>query len=457
MNILHYSLGLPPYRTGGLTKYSVDLMINEYKHKNNVILLFPGSFNYISHTKVIKSDKYFGIEVYELINPLPVPLVFGIKQPKYFYKKVDKDIYLKFLKDVKPDVIHIHTLMGIHKEFFEAANELNIATIYTSHDYFGLCFRANFINHNGEICSNPNACENCSFNSYDIKLLHLMQSKIYRKLKDSSVVKELRKYKKNSTKSKEVTSTSDSKLNISSSQEEFIKLRNYYLDIFKLINKFHFNSSTAREVFERFLHTNGEVISITHSHIKDNRKLKAYTDKEKPLRITYIGPIDVYKGFYLLIEALNELVENNTQNWHLSIFGGVIKSYDAYDKRFYRFCGKFDHKDLEKIFDDTDVLVIPSIWKETFGFIGLEALSFGVPVIITDNVGFKDIILNKNVGIIIKPNKDELINELENVINNRGILRTMNKNIMNMEFNYLIDQHTREILDFYRRTLEELN
>jgi hypothetical protein len=25
MKILHYSLGFPPYRTGGLTKYAVDL------------------------------------------------------------------------------------------------------------------------------------------------------------------------------------------------------------------------------------------------------------------------------------------------------------------------------------------------------------------------------------------------------------------------------------------------
>ena len=29
MRILHYALGFPPWRTGGLTKYCVDLMLTQ--------------------------------------------------------------------------------------------------------------------------------------------------------------------------------------------------------------------------------------------------------------------------------------------------------------------------------------------------------------------------------------------------------------------------------------------
>ena len=31
MRILHYALGFPPYRSGGLTKWCVDLMIQQAK------------------------------------------------------------------------------------------------------------------------------------------------------------------------------------------------------------------------------------------------------------------------------------------------------------------------------------------------------------------------------------------------------------------------------------------
>lgn len=33
MKILHYSLGLPPYRTGGLTKFATDLMEQQIREK----------------------------------------------------------------------------------------------------------------------------------------------------------------------------------------------------------------------------------------------------------------------------------------------------------------------------------------------------------------------------------------------------------------------------------------
>jgi len=40
MKILHYSLGLFPYRTGGLTKYATDLMLEQSKDKHEVHLLY---------------------------------------------------------------------------------------------------------------------------------------------------------------------------------------------------------------------------------------------------------------------------------------------------------------------------------------------------------------------------------------------------------------------------------
>ena len=52
----------------------------------------------------------------------------------------------------------------------------------------------------------------------------------------------------------------------------------------------------------------------------------------------------------------------------------------------------FNQADLKAIFDNTDVLVVPSIWYETFGFTVIEALSYGVPVIVSNHVGAKDLV-----------------------------------------------------------------
>ena len=42
MRILHYTLGFPPHRTGGLVKYSIDLMEEQQKNGNEVFVLYPG-------------------------------------------------------------------------------------------------------------------------------------------------------------------------------------------------------------------------------------------------------------------------------------------------------------------------------------------------------------------------------------------------------------------------------
>ena len=50
MRILHYALGFPPWRTGGLTKYCVDLMLTQKEQGYEVALLWPGRIGSVSYT-----------------------------------------------------------------------------------------------------------------------------------------------------------------------------------------------------------------------------------------------------------------------------------------------------------------------------------------------------------------------------------------------------------------------
>lgn len=58
-----------------------------------------------------------GVTSFEIINSLPLAVFGGIKNPEKFQLKVDHSIYSNLLDDFRPDVIHVHSLMGIHKEF----------------------------------------------------------------------------------------------------------------------------------------------------------------------------------------------------------------------------------------------------------------------------------------------------------------------------------------------------
>ncbi len=452
MKILHYTLGLPPFRSGGLTKYSVDLMLEQINLGHDISLLYPGAFNPITKQSIKKNKKYYGIQVYEIINPLPVSLLSGIKNPDEYMAKGNKSIYRKFLLALKPNVIHIHTLMGIHKEFFEVASELGIKTIFTSHDYFGLCPKVNLINEEGNICNDfesGQACISCNANGLSFSTVVLMQSNIYRLLKNSKVVKKLRQNKKDKLK---VISQQGEKNNIvftsEVSSEKYSDLRKYYLSIFSLIDQFHFNSSIAKSEYEKYINLNGKVISISHSDIIDKRKTKRFSNSDEPLRLTYLGPNEKFKGFDFLINALEEIRETTEFSWHLSLYGDD-RIYSKYHLRYYTFKGRYNYNELEMIFETTDLLIVPSMWKETFGFIGLEGISHGVPIMMSEFVGCKDIITDGETGIIFKANQEDFTDKLKMVLKDRKILEEINQKILNLNYRNTMEAHTKEIVKFY--------
>ncbi|MFJ7467862.1 glycosyltransferase [Peribacillus frigoritolerans] len=452
MKILHVSLGLPPFRSGGLTKYSVDLMLRQ-KKKNDVYLIYPGSFKVGGRTKVCENKSYFGINVFEIINPLPVSLLGGINKPELFVKDTSQKLYEDFLSELSPKIIHIHTLMGIHKEFFMAAKKLNIKMLFTTHDYFGICPKVNLIDNTGDICLNNDngiKCISCNIGAYSFPLLYLLQSKLYRKYKGNDFVKKIRKSRKGKSKCADKVQNKVEDLSLSS---KYNKLRDYYFDIFNLIDFFHFNSEITEEVFKKYLKIEGKIIPISHNDIYDNRKVKTY-DVDSPLKISFLGPLDKYKGFPLLLSSVKTLLNNENTNWILNVYGNNSEiELEKSHRNKIIFHGPYLHNELESIFNNTDVLVVPSVWKETFGFIGLEALSFGVPVMVSESVGFKDLISNGETGIIFKPESAELAFHLEKIIKNRSILKEFNHNICNTEFSFTLDKHEREINDFYNDIL----
>ncbi|MBN1060034.1 glycosyltransferase [Clostridium botulinum] len=456
MNILHYSLGLPPYRTGGLTKYSFDLMKEQAKNKDKVYLLFPGRISLLNKKTKIKYYKNeVDIYAYEIVNPLPVPLLNGICEPQEFMQSCDKKIFKSFLLKNHIQIVHIHTFMGLHKELLEATKELEIKIVYTTHDYFGICTKVNFIDNQGELCEERNLekCLKCNKSGYSMKTIKILQSPMYRFLKNNGITPKLKMLVKKLKQNKDVVSNSiNEEIEITTDyRNSYNKLMDYYKNMFNYIDSFLFNSNVAKNVYEKYIKCNGQVISITHGDIKDNRKIKDFNHDK--LKLTYLGPDKKYKGFDLLIDTMKELNKEYKSKIDLNLYGD-INQYDIDDN--IKIHGRYSYYQLEQIFDNTDLVVVPSIWNETFGFIVLEALSYGVPVLVSDKVGSKDIIFSSKFkkGLIVKKDKSELRNKLIEIITNRQKLKYINENILDDVFKYSIYEHFKNIRLLYNIILD---
>ena len=459
MRILHYTLGLPPYRSGGLTKYTNDLMKEQVKNRDDVYLLFPGHLKRKNSKTIIKRYKVVnGINVYELINPLPVPLMNGIQNPEIFMQSTDYVVYKEFLKSTKIEIINLHTLMGLHKEFLIAAKELNIPIVYTTHDYFGLCPKVNFLDSNSIICEERdcNKCSNCNLTADSLKKIRILQSKEYRLMKNLGMIDKIKILKSYIKSDKSLDSIGEkivlTKYNAQCSNYEL--LLEYYKEMFTLVDSFIFNSEIAKQIYGKYINfgIKGDIVSITHEDIQDNRQKKNLNPYE--LRLTYLGPDKPYKGFDLLINSMKTLQELGYSNISLNVYGNT--SYIGQIDENIKINGKYVYSDLEKIFKETDLLIVPSRWYETFGFITLEAISYGVPVLLTNKVGSKDILKgNFNKGIIIQDSSEDIVKTLVKLLEDKSLIENMNYNILNDEFNITLSHHYQEINTIYHRILKD--
>lgn len=363
-------------------------------------LLWPGRMGIFSREAFVKSRGFAKIEgasskiqSYELCSPLPVSYDEGIVKFQAFTKDAGTESYERLLKEFCPDVIHIHTLIGLHKSFLETAKSRNIPCVFTAHDYFPICPAVTLF-YQGQVCTGAKTCSqcpDCNTGALPLWKIKILQSPLYRTLKDTPVVRRLRKHHRDRHLSGKRTGKNRQ---IPAAPEDYRRLREHYGAMLKYMDCIHYNSTATKAIYEQYFRfTDSVVINISHGDIQDNRKKKEFPANR--LRLLYLGPEGEAKGFSLLQKALDKLWETN-QQFYLNIYFQPSKP-----SSYMRTHRRFDYSDLEAVFDHTDLLIMPSIWQETFGYGVLEALSFGVPVLISGNVGAKEI-LAEGAGIIIE-------------------------------------------------------
>ena len=116
-------------------------------------------------------------------------------------------------------------------------------------------------------------------------------------------------------------------------------------------------------------------------------------DEPRPIparpTITFLGRIAPNKGQEFFIQALGLLPDNvqgvmvgNITEDNLPTLQQMAEQYNCADR--LTFSPWVSRKEILKTMDNTSVFVFPSLWEETLGIVGIEALSRGVPVVASE-------------------------------------------------------------------------
>lgn len=167
-------------------------------------------------------------------------------------------------------------------------------------------------------------------------------------------------------------------------------------------------------------------------HPVDTRVFKPA--KEKPsrkIRVLYVGRLNEEKGIRSILNVAERISRKNVE--FLFVGQGKLETLVREKERIGRvkYLGFVDDREkLAQIYASSDILVLNSYdtetWEEVFGIVLIEAMASGLPVVSTDCIGPRELVINgKNGFLIPQKDEDELMDKLETLINDEALRRKM--------------------------------
>lgn len=184
-----------------------------------------------------------------------------------------------------------------------------------------------------------------------------------------------------------------------------------------------------------FIIPNGfNIPKINKSHFSNNSII-----------VVYIGRIDIYqKGLDLLVNACKLIADNLRKfNVKIVIYGPYTEDQDILTEQILSFSmddlfffkGEISGKAKEEILLDADVFILTSR-SEGFSMGLVEALAYGVPVLVTKGSNLKDEIQNYDAGWGCDTEVESIKNALLQMISDKSVFYKKSANALSLARNY---------------------
>jgi glycosyltransferase involved in cell wall biosynthesis len=152
-----------------------------------------------------------------------------------------------------------------------------------------------------------------------------------------------------------------------------------------------------------------------------------WCSEREPFTFVFVGTARHLKGFDVLVDALERLLEEGLPV-RLMVAGHIDRSIVDGRKRVLEIIsalGRVGHGELASLLGKAHCLVLPSRF-DSFGMVVPEAMACGLPVIVSDMVGAKQLVEEGRNGFIV-PVEDvtALAARMRWLVQNRKMLERM--------------------------------
>jgi glycosyltransferase involved in cell wall biosynthesis len=336
------------------------------------------------------------------------------------------------LVDFKPDLVHLHHLTGLSTTIVETIKRGGLPLVLTLHDFWTVCPRGQRMTKELDLCESVdrNVCFHCLsgiwpqfFRDFDAQRIELDS-------RGKLAPKDL---------------------------AEFDRHMAYVLglaDVLVAPSEFH------RERMLDFPLPADRLVAVPHG--LDHAPFRGVVRPLRPVKkIGYLGSVIPVKGVHVLVEAFNRLKRADLE---LHVYG---ESFAFHDDRSYferlkaravgrpnvHFHGAYRQVDLPRILANLDVLVVPSLWWESYCLTIREGLLAGVPVVASDLGAMREALDGERNGLLFRAgDSQDLADRLRSVVEDDALRERLSNR---REAVKTIDRNAEELLAVYERARRE--
>lgn len=457
MRVLQVVHQFPPAVTGGAPNYSLELSL-ELARSHEVHLFFTrkdlGLAQYTTSEGI-----YRGLPFVEMVHNG----LFESFDQTYRDPAVD-EILTQVLDRLSPDVVHIHHLLFLSAGLIRLAKDRGIPVVFTLHDFWLMCPRqirmkpdlSNCFEVEEDVCNGCIRSPEMTSSQLD-RRMHFVLGKLGSTL-GSGAIEAIRRVNAlaRARLPESIAGMARSILGGSAraqspgqaSAASPIAERNVYLKaICDEVDLFVSPSRFLRREFLKFGISEERIIWSPHGH--DVSWVTERAESGPKLRFGYVGVLAQHKGCGTLIDAFNRLAPEDAD---LYIFGGAHVNLEivhalrrSASNPSISFRGGFDRDDLDRVFREIDVLVMPSVCFENAPLTICEAFISGIPVVASRLGGMAELVEDGQNGLLFEPgNAADLEHKLRRFLDRPELVDELARDIAPVK---TIEQDARDFED----------
>ncbi len=123
--------------------------------------------------------------------------------------------------------------------------------------------------------------------------------------------------------------------------------------------------------------------------------------KHEGINLLFVGGSFVFKGGITLLKAYDDVLKKINEKVTLFVVSNDVplEIKKKYESRV-NFLSNISGDELAKLYQQADIFIFPS-YLDTFGFVVLEAMSYGLPCIVVDSFALPELVTNEKTGLVV--------------------------------------------------------